>query len=337
MRYSLGNEDCRTEHEALRIRPGERVVCVTSSGDRPLHLLLADVSEIACIDPNPSHNQLLALKKAALKELSYEQYLAFLGLIPSDHRQEMWQKIRQSLPHSSQIFWDKRYRLIEKGILYQGSIEKWCRRIARVFKLLRKEKVAKLFSFTDIDKQREFLDEWDSKWVKNACNLVSRMLIPGHSNNDYLFTRVQNYLKRHLAKDSPLLSLALRGKISNENLPPYLSRLGAALIRSRLEKISHEDTDILSYLKNQPANSIDVFSLSDIASYVDGKQFEEIAIEMVRTAKQGARFCLRQLLSEHRIPEILQFSIRRDPHLEKKLEEEDRTFVYCFTVGTISK
>jgi S-adenosylmethionine-diacylglycerol 3-amino-3-carboxypropyl transferase len=337
MRYSLGNEDCRTEHEALKIRPGDRVVCVTSSGDRPLHLLLADASEVACIDPNPAHNQLLALKKAALKELSYEQYLAFLGLVPSDNRYEMWLQIRKALPNTSQIFWDQKYRLIEKGILYQGSIEKWCRRIARVFKLVRKQKVAKLFSFTDIDKQREFLEEWDTKWVKNVCNIVTKMLIPGNSNNDYLYSRVQNYLKRHLAKDSPLLSLALRGKISNENLPPYLSRLGAALIRSRLERMSHEDSDILSYLKNQPSSSIDVFSLSDVSSYVDEKQFEEIVIEMVRTAKQGARFCLRQLLSEHRIPEVLQFSIRRDPHLEKKLEEEDRTFVYRFTIGTIQK
>jgi len=337
MRYSLGNEDCRTEHEALKIRPGDKVVCVTASGDRPLHLLLADASEVACIDPNPAHNHLLALKKAALKELSYEQYLEFLGLIPSDHRYEMWQHIRQSLAENSRDFWDRRYQLIEKGVLYQGAIEKWCRRIARIFKLMRKEKVAKLFAFNDIDKQREFLEEWDAKWVKNACNLVTRMLVPGNSDNEYLYVRINEYLRRHLAKDSPLLSLALRGEISKENLPPYLSRLGAALIRSRLERILHEDTDILSYLKNQTANSVDVFSLSDVGSYVDEKVFGEIVVEMVRTAKQGARFCLRQLLTEHRIPEVMQFSIRRDPHLEKRLEEEDRTFVYRFTTGTIQK
>jgi S-adenosylmethionine-diacylglycerol 3-amino-3-carboxypropyl transferase len=337
MRYSLGNEDCRTEHEALRIRPGDKVVCVTASGDRPLHLLLADASEIACIDPNPAHNHLLVLKKAALKELSYEQYLAFLGLCPADNRRELWLRLRPSLTDSAKKFWDRRFRLIEKGVLYQGAIEKWCRRIAKVFKIVRKEKVSKLFSFCDLDKQREFLEEWDANWVKHACSIVTKMLIPGNSSHDYLHVRIQDYLRRHLAKDSPLLSLALRGEISKENLPPYLSRLGAALIRSRLDRISHEDIDILSYLKGQPACSIDVFSLSDVASYVDEKKFAEIVAEMVRTAKQGARFCIRQLLSEHRIPEVLKFSIRRDSHLEKKLEQEDRTFVYRFTTGVIQK
>jgi S-adenosylmethionine-diacylglycerol 3-amino-3-carboxypropyl transferase len=337
MRYSLGNEDCRTEHEALKLRPGDRVVCVTASGDRALHLLLADVASLTCVDPNPAHNHLLALKKAAMKSLPYEQYLAFVGFSPSERRQEMWLQLKESLPEHSRIFWEEQFPLIEKGVLYQGNIEKWCIRLAKLFKLFRKDKVARLFSSHDLDKQQEYLEEWNSKWIKHLSSLVTKLLIPGGPKDDYFYRRLQEYLKRHLAKESMGLSLALKGEISKESLPPYLSRLGSALIRSRLDRISCEDADLLSFLKTQGSNSIDAFSLSDMATYVDENNFGETIAEMVRVAKHGARFCLRQLSNERKIPDILQFSIRRDRHLEKRLEEQDRSFVYRFTAGTIQK
>lgn len=337
MRYSLGHEDCRTEHEALKLRPGDHVVCMTASGDRALHLLLADIASLTCVDPNPAHNHLLALKKAAMKGLPYEQYLAFVGFSPSDRRQEMWFQLQGLLPDQSRYYWEEQFPLIEKGVLYQGNIEKWCMRLAKLFKLLRKEKVMRLFSSHDLDKQQECLEEWDSKWIKTLSSLVTMLLIPGKKENDYFYHRLQDYLKRHLAKESMGLSLALKGEISKESLPPYLSRLGSALIRSRLDRISCEDADLLSFLKTQASSSIDAFSLSDMATYVDEKNFDETIAEMIRTAKHGARFCLRQLSNERKIPEILQFSIRRDRHLEKKLEEQDRSFVYRFTAGTIQK
>ncbi|HKZ00179.1 MAG TPA: DUF3419 family protein, partial [Rhabdochlamydiaceae bacterium] len=59
--YSFGNEDWITELEALRIKPGDRVVCITASGDRPLHLLLADLGELVSVDANPFQNHLFEL------------------------------------------------------------------------------------------------------------------------------------------------------------------------------------------------------------------------------------------------------------------------------------
>ncbi len=350
--YSLGNEDCRTEHEALKIKPGDKVVCITASGDRPLHLLLADVGEIVTVDANPCQNHLFLLKKTALQELSYDRYAAFLGVEAMDDRLAIWETMREKLPDDSRLFWDQRWKMIEEGVLYQGSLEKWCTRGSKLFKFWRGKKIDKLFGFCHIEDQKEFLAEWETTYLKKAFDLflhpaVTRVILrdPGLYENlgegiragEYVYQKFHNYLRRHLAKDSLLASLVLRGKANKESLPPYLSRLGAALIRSRLGKISYEDLDILSYLKKQPDSSIDIYSLSDIASYIDKESFGELAQHVVRTAKPGARFCMRQFLSKQEIPEEFSSSIQRDPELEKRLEEEDRCFVYRFTVGTVVK
>ncbi len=350
--YSLGNEDCRTEHEALKIQPGDRIVCITASGDRPLHLLLADAGEVIAVDANASHNHLLLLKKTALKELSYDHYAGFLGVNPTDNRLETWENLSEKLPEDTRKFWESRLNLVEKGVLYQGRMEKWCRRFSKFLRMFRGKKIEQLFHFRHIDEQNEFLSTWETKGLKRLFNIclhpwMAKILIgdpalyehlgEGVRPADYIYHRFHNYLKRHLAKDSPLLSLVLHGKAGKENLPPYLSRLGAALIRSRLERISHIDTDLLSYLKTQPDHSIDIFSLSTIPSYLDKGRFDELLKEILRTGKQGARFCMRQFMSKHEIPQDLSFSMVRDSHLEKKLEDEDRTFVYSFTAGTVRK
>lgn len=352
LNYSLCNEDCRTEHEALRLGSGDRIVCVTAGGDRPLHLLLADVGEVVSVDANASHHQLLMLKKIALKELSYDQYAGFLGVIPMKNRLEVWKQIEEKFPEESREFWRLRLYMIHKGVLYQGKIEKWCSRVSKLAKFFLGKNIEQLFYFRHIDEQNEFLSTWNMKGLKKLWKiglhpllahffigdpLLYRPLENGVKPSDYLFDRFQEYLKRHLVKDSHLLSVALLGKAGKDNLPPYLSRLGVALIRSRIDRLSYENKDILSYLKTQPDASVDAFSLSSTASYLDKEQFHELMKEMVRTAKHGARFCLREFLSKHEIPEDLQFSIVRDDHLEKKLEEEDRSFVYNFLVGTIRK
>ncbi|MBS3904124.1 MAG: DUF3419 family protein [Simkania sp.] len=350
--YSLGNEDCRTEHEALNIQSGDRAVCITMSGDRPLHLLLADVKEVVAIDANPHQNHLLELKKVALQELPYDQYAGFLGVTSMERRDEVWGKIYDKVPETSRSYWDRRFKMIERGVLYQGNVEKWCGRLSKIMGVVRGKKVDKLFQCRDLEEQIGFLDEWETKTFKRMFQYVlhpmmTRLFIrdpglykhlgEGISPGEYIYGRFHGYLRRHLAKDSPLISLVLLGQVTRDNIPPYLSRLGAALIRSRLNRISHESADILTYLKAQPDASFDVFSLSNIASYMDAKKFKELVREVVRTAKPGARCCFRQFMSLQEIPEEWTSSFRRNKDLEKKLEEADRCFVYRFMVGNIVK
>lgn len=356
--YSFGNEDWRSEQEALKIKENDRILSITASGDRPLHLLLDSCKEVVSIDANPIQNYLLNLKCKAMQKLSYHEYISFLGAVPCEHRLKTLEKLLPNMDEQAQKYWLKNKSMIHQGVLYQGFVEKRCRGIvAPFFQAIRGNKVKKLFEFSDLNQQQEFiLKSWDKlywrKFFHFAFNsFVSRFLVsyvvndPGlydHLNGakslgKYLYQRMHESLMANLAKESLLFSLFLKGRVDQEAYPPYLTEEGVYKIKKHLSRISIKDVDVVSYLQSAPDNSFDCFSLSDVASYLSQKDFLIMLKEVKRVAQPGARFSIRQFLSNHKIPSDMQSVFHRDTALEKKLEKEDRCFVYRFMVGTINK
>jgi len=350
LRYSFGNEDWRTEEKALDIQPQDQVLCITASGDRPLNLLNRECEKIVCLDANPIQNHLLELKVAALHQLDYQSYVSFLGAIPGKGRKETLQLL---LPHMNQRaaqFWLKHEKMVGKGILYQGSVERLTRVIAKFFSFTKGKKVRRLFAIDNIDEQRQFLrEEWDSRLLRILLNtflntFLSRVVIedPGLTNyssdikpGHYLYDRMHASLERELAKKNPLLSLLFRGRVSSEAFSPYLTEVGTEAIRPQLSALKVHTGDILDYLESVTEPTFNGFSLSDVASYMSYPNFVRLLKGVVRAARPGARFCLRQFLSSYEIPESLQPYFIRKNSLEKELEHLDNCFVYRFMTGTI--
>lgn len=352
--YSFGNEDCKSEQQALRINPDDRVLCVTASGDRPLNLLLSDCREIDCIDANKVQNYLLSLKKSALKNLPYDKYISFLGGSQDLHRIETLHKLVDDMDHEARHFWLQNKKPVSDGILYQGALESLIRKVSYFFRLTRRTKLKRLFEMDDIEEQKVFVkNEWDNylwgKMFHIALNpKISRLFLedPGLyaypdrsvSIGKNLYRKMNNSLMRYLAKENFFISLFLRGFVGEEAYPPYLSRTGTEIIKKRLDRISSiETSDLIHYMEAAPESSYDVFSLSDVASYVSEEKFHKMVRAMVRAAKPGARFCIRQFLSNHKIPHDVTPYLHRDPLLENKLQEEDVCFTYSFMVGNIAK
>lgn len=351
LRYSFGNEDWRTEEEALDIQSQDHVLCITASGDRPLNLLVRECQKIVCIDANPVQNQLLQLKAAAMQALDYENYLAFLGAIPSKDRKQTLQQVSSFMNPDNIQFWSKHKKIVAKGILYQGAVERLTYIVAKLFTLTRGKKIKRLFAMNNIEEQRKFLkEEWDSYILRKLFNLVlntflSRVFIedPGLTNispdikpGNYIYDRIYASLERELAKKNPLLSLLLRGKVSQEAFPPYLTKEGLQMIKPRLPALEIRTSDILAYLESLSEPTFDAFSLSDVASYLSYPNFITLLKGIIKTAKPGAKFCLRQFMSSYDIPSSLQPYFIRDKSLEKRLERLDNCFVYRFMVGTVA-
>ncbi len=351
--YSFGNEDWRTEKQALNTKKTSRVLCVTASGDRPLNILANPCKEVVSIDANPLQNALFDLKKTAMQHFEYADYLAFLGLDPMENRLDRYKEIAPKLSAQSRHLWDRHKSKIKKGVLFQGTIEKLARCSSSLIRLCRGKKVKKLFSFDCIDDQTQFVeDHFESPIWKKSVHValhpqVTRRFLqdPGlyeyvdskiHVGN-HLYSRLTSSLKNFLARESTLLSLILKGDVDRNHLPPYLSEEHIETIQSGLDRVSYETTDLLTYLKNAPDNSFDRFSFSDVASYLPYKDFEVMLTELLRVAKPRARFCIRQFLTNYQVPEHLAPFFKRDSELEKKLEAEDRCFVYRFMVGVVVK
>lgn len=351
--YSFGNEDWQSEQKALKIKPSDRVLCVTASGDRPLNLLMSDVKEIVTIDANPMQNALFELKKTAMELLPYAEYISFMGADPHPDRLKTYAKLVPALSKNTLDVWKKHSSTVSNGVLYQGAVEKILRFLSRLLRPFRGKKIDKLFSFHDVEQQKQFVQKtWHTKaWQKLfeiALNpLVTRVLIkdpglyayvdPSIHIGTHLYNRLNNTLSRFLAKESVLISLIFTGKVDKAFFPPYLTEPGVNVIKKRLDRLKFETTDLLSYLTNAPDSSFDCFSVSDVASYLNIKDFERLTKEIYRTAKPGARFCIRQFLSNHRIPSELKPHFLREQELETQLEKEDRCAVYHFMVGKITK
>ncbi len=348
--YSFGNEDWRTEKRALRIRPHDRVLCITASGDRPLNLLTRECQKIVCIDANHTQNYLLQLKMVAMQFLEHKEYLAFLGAIPGQGRRETLRRLVPLMNQEAAQFWLKHESLISKGVIYQGAVERLTKVIAKLVSLLRGRKVKRLFAMNNLEEQKKFVrEEWNSYLWRKTFHVilqpvVSRFFIedPGLSNvgtminpGAYICERIHASLERELARKNPLLSLILKGEVSQEAFSPHLTEEGTKMIRARLQRLEVHTADIVDYLESMPANSFDAFSLSDVASYLSYPRFLLLLKNIIRTAKPGARFCLRQFLSSYEIPEDLQSFFVRDEVLEKQLEEQDSCFVYRFLVGSV--
>lgn len=353
LNYSFGNEDWDTESKALEIKPQDRVVCITASGDRPLNLLTSECKEMISVDMNHHQNQLLKLKAAAMHYLDFKDYLDFLDEKEHPHRKKILKSLSHLFTQDTIHYWNKHQKELYKGILYQGAVEKWTKSISFFTSMFRKEKQMRLFAFDDIEQQKLFVQrEWDSPRWKKAFSFflnpyLTRYLFkdPGLHEfldtslhiGDYVYNRMNKSLEKSLAKENLLISLIFLGKVLPEGYPPYLTEKGTNDIRKRLNRLSVVTANIIDYLESVPRSSIDVFSLSDVASYMDKKSFERLAHAIFHAAAPNARFCIRQFLSNHKIPSALQSIFKRNCLLEQELEYEDRCFVYRFLTGSIQK
>ncbi len=348
--YSFGNEDWATEQQALQIKPRDTVLVITASGDRPLNLLTNDCKEVISIDANQQQNNLLELKVVAMQNLSFDKYLAFLGADPSDSRAETFKSLSSKMNPEAIKFWSKNHKLVSKGVLYQGSVERLTYHASKLIRLFRAKKIEQLFAFDNIEEQRKFVrDQWDTsawkKFVEFMLNpIVNKFLIddPGlqtylgpQKPGIYIYQKMQNSLENHLAKQNTIMSFILLGKVNKEAFAPYLTKEGTSEIKKRLDKLTIKTGNVIDYLEAKKNPSIDCFSMSDIASYMSKEDFRRLLKGIIKKAKPGARFCLRQFLSYLEIPKDLERYFKRDYELEQRLEKEDRCFVYRFFSGTV--
>ncbi len=353
LNYSFGNEDWGTELKALKIKRSSHVLCVTASGDRPLHLMLDSPAKITAIDANSIQNHLLELKYAALNTLDYDDYIGFLGVVSSKNRESQFQKVAKEMTPLAASFWNKNGSLIMNGVLYQGHIERVTRYVAAASSLFRPYKTKRLFEQQDLSTQSKFVqDEFDTMALRKIFDIVLSRLVsktltidPGLYQNipnefrlgHYIYDRMLNVLHRYLAKENPLVSLLFRGYVGWEALPPYLKPPGVEKIRNCNTQLSILTEDMIKHMENVLPCTYDTFSLSDVASYISQEKFNRMITGMYHAATPGARFCIRQFSSNHQIPIGLRDRLVRDTALEKQLEKEEKCFIYRFMVGKILK
>ncbi|MFD8375533.1 DUF3419 family protein [Streptomyces sp. NPDC059688] len=128
--FSATLEDPRTVLQALRVEPGQHVLCLASAGDIGIALLATNPRRVTAVDLSLPQLHLTELKRTAVAFLPHDGYLALLGASPGSRGRggspatAAYQALRPELPDAVRQFWDGRLDMIDAGLLWQGAVSR---------------------------------------------------------------------------------------------------------------------------------------------------------------------------------------------------------------------
>ncbi|PSR14074.1 MAG: hypothetical protein DA408_15685 [Bacteroidetes bacterium] len=339
-------EDPIADHKALRIQPGETMMTITSGGCNTLGFLLRAPGTIYGIDINGSQNWQMELKMAAIRRLSHQDFLQFLGLLPAQDRLTTYDSLRTDLSEESRIFWDVKQQLIQKGFLTNGRFEDFVKMAGILVKIIQgPRRVQKLLADKSPEEQQRFYDEvWDTRRMRFVFSLLfnKHVLARRGLKADYFhfddgsssfaesfYHRLRNALRDIPLRGNYFASMYLLGKYNHvDRVPEYLLPENLETIRQRMDHIHLVTQDAKLWLASMPDNSIDCFALSNICELMSLEDTERLFQEVLRTARPGSRICFRNLMIPREVPESLSGQIVKDETLSREMLANDRSFVY---------
>ncbi len=339
-------EDPESDHVALKIKDNETVMAITSGGCNVLGFLIFNPEIIYTIDINPTQSYLLELKIAAIKSLSFDDFISFAGLKAHYNRLYLYEKMKPFLSPQATKFWDNQKYILTHGFIMNGKYERFIRLSGRFLNLLQgHKKVQGLFVDKSKEEQEIYYDKiWNTKRFHylfkvlfNKRMLAKRGLVGDYfhfddgskSFADSFYNRSKKAFRNLPVKGNYFLSLYLLGKYRNENeVPDYLQRGNFGVIKSRIDRVKIITAEAQEWLHAMPDDSIDCFALSNICELMSDKDTSRLFAAVSQTAKNNARVIFRNLMIPRDVPEEFKDQIVKNDSLSRHIYENDRSFVY---------
>jgi S-adenosylmethionine-diacylglycerol 3-amino-3-carboxypropyl transferase len=344
--FTLNWEDPEMDRMALKIKPGDTIMTITSGGCNTLSFLLQDPSVIYTVDINPSQSYVIEFKITAIKYLEYQEFIGFTGLSPMDDRLSIYNRFRDKMSEGAVKFWDYNSEIIKKGLLINGRYETFVKLVSRFVRLIEgSRRVNDLFIDRSPEDQKAFSQkEWDTgrtRFIFNAFfnkHILARRGLKADyfSFDDGSNTFAESFFKRFrkVIMDVPVkgnyfLHLYLKGCYKSlQEVPDYLKEENFQTIKDRLDRIKIVTMDAQNWLPQMPSDSLNCFALSNICELMSLDDTLKLFREVIRTARPDSRICFRNLIIPREVPEELQDKIVKDVELTKKIFNTDRSFVY---------
>jgi S-adenosylmethionine-diacylglycerol 3-amino-3-carboxypropyl transferase len=106
--YNACWEDPRLDRAALDLSPDESVLVITSAGCNALDYVLLGPREVLAVDLNPRQNALLELKRAAIRELEFDDFFSMFGRGRLDGFGGIYSgRLRGHLSPDARRYWDR--------------------------------------------------------------------------------------------------------------------------------------------------------------------------------------------------------------------------------------
>lgn len=353
LNYTLANEDTRVEYELLPAG-ASLVFSIAGSGARCLPLIARHPKEMYIVDMSPAQLYLVELRLAAIKKLSYEEYLFFMGYrgaLPQgsddgDSRVELFGQLE--LSKECKDYWQQRQRgWSERGFILLGKWENHFQKIGKLFRDYLQCDFSPIFEAQSLKEQNElFVRHWPSvRWTSFLRIVASeyvfnKFLYKGHFSGgkdrktdqrspwrmiDEEFRRI---FSTQLVRKNYFMQILFLGKIRyEEGLPLEAQRHIFDNIKSSPTKVHYVAGNLLQVLPNQPWSFV---SLSDTISYLDAATANQVLQNLHADIAEGSRIVIRSFL---RAPTQLDHrGWSPSPETEDWARKLDGTGVYQFHI-----
>ena len=371
IRYSQCWEDTEVLLESLNIQENDICFGILSAGDNVFSMLAENPKKVVALDISFPQIALAKLKKEVFNSLSYEEMLEFMGVMKSDKRIEIYDRIKENLDKEVKEYWDFNKEAIQKGIIHAGKFEKF-------FKIFREKILPFVHSKKRIEKllekksRQERIEYYDKYWNNFRWKLMFKLFfskyIVGKLGRDKEFFR---YEEKNISEEmkersryalcelntyeNPYINYILTGNYRKDCLPYFLRKENFDKIIKNLHKVEILQSSVEEYL-DQIDFKIDKFNLSDIFEYMSAENYSKLMGKIYDNAENNALLAYWNLIVE-RNSEKLDYKktdsetavtgketnvngkkYERMKELDRKLHEKDMTFFYTdFVVEKVIK
>ena len=346
IRYAQCWEDPSINSLALNINGKDNVVSIASGGDNTFALLLDGPQTIVGVDISPIQIAICELKKTAMQQMDYNDFLKFLGISYSDDRVELYRLIRSNLSCFVREYFDSHLDLISNGVVHRGKFENYLHHFrTKVLKVAQSRKtVNRLLSSKSLEDQKNFYyGSWDNnKWRILAKLFLSKFLmgrlgrdpaffryIDTISVSEVMLDRIEHGLSNLPIWDNYYVHYILTGNyLSKTCMPPYLLEENYKRIKDNLTRVTFVVDSVEGYIMKQPKGKVSKINFSDIFEYMSNKAMSDIFDVLLN-------YCRDDLILEYRtlfVPRDCTKSHERfflnDAALGKRLSLKDKSFFY---------
>lgn len=350
--YSNVWEDPELNRLSLKVEPGQNVLSITSGGCNSLCLLLDDPKKLISIDLNPAQLAMLDLKRAAIMELDYDDFIEVLGVPffrkpsnkPAEYRIELYNRIKKHMPKYAVEFWDENQQIIKNGVMMCGKVEKFFAFYRKILKwLYGEEEILKLFQAKNLEEQQEAYRNFRKKrWNALHRILLNRKILSfvkgAHSFAMVDFEDFAGNLNRKRTlgltrfynPDNYFMSLMLLGgHYHDKGMSPYLLRENYPKLQKNIGALEIYKGTIGEVLAKDGPATYDRFNLSNIFEWMTNEQFNSIMREVIDLARPDSRMAWRYTFARPRELDAENLDrLEYEPELSDKLFKQDRAFIY---------
>ncbi|HEX7150583.1 MAG TPA: DUF3419 family protein [Thermoanaerobaculia bacterium] len=335
IRYANSWEDADVLCEALQPAPGKRMLSIAASGDNAF-ALLAEGAEVVAVDLSPAQLALIELKRAAIRQLSNEALLRFLGVHDAADRVATYRTF--TLPESARTYWDANLEAIGAGVIHRGRFENYFR-LFRTYVLpfvhSRRDVAALLRERSPEERERFYREQWNTwRWRAMFRVFFSRFVM-GRTGRDpeffryvegsvaeRIFRRAEYALSVLPTHSNPYLVSIFTGNYRDDALPRYLRRIDD--VRAHLDKL----TLVRGSVEEAAHGKFDGYYLSDIFEYINPELTALIYGRLLDAANPKARFAYWNLLVPRTAPAQFASRVTALQDEARALFARDNAFFY---------